>query len=174
MTATAMAGLLGIDRALVGRMAQEGILPRGADGRFEPLATMSAYIKHLRARAKERSQSAAHSILQEARAEEIKLRTAERLNQLLPVEVVEGFVDFWLGPIKSELAGIPARVTRDVALRKMIERELDSMLHRLADRAERGAAMAERGIDPLEGEEKPRTNRRRTAKRSSNAQVKKD
>jgi phage terminase Nu1 subunit (DNA packaging protein) len=172
VTATAMAALLQIDRALVGRMAADGILPRGADGRFDPIAAMSAYIKHLRTKARERSQSAAHSILQEARAEEIRLRTAERLRELIEMTDALAAIDSTFGTIKSEMSGIPARVTRDLSMRRTIEKELDGVLSRAAARLEKAAAALESGADPLDDNRAPAT--RRKMRRSTNAQSSKD
>ena len=61
-------------------------------------------------------------------------------------------IDEICGAFRTELSGLPARVTRDVTLRRTIEREINGMLGRIADIAEANAARLE-GAAPgdLEG-----------------------
>jgi hypothetical protein len=40
----------------------------------------------------------------------------------------EEMVEKWAGALRSELSGVPARVTRDVTMRRTIEREINDAL----------------------------------------------
>lgn len=73
----------------------------------------------------------------DARAAEIEIRTAERLKtlQLLGRDVDLAVVDAVLGPMRSDLQSVPARVTKDLALRQRLEGELNGVLDSAADRA---------------------------------------
>lgn len=97
-----------------------------------------AYIRHLRERHSRRNGSDSH--LREARAREIEVRTAQRLGKLVRLEEFDDFVDELCGIFRTELSGLPARVTRDLMLRRAIEREITGMLHRVADVCEVNAA----------------------------------
>lgn len=167
VTATAMAALLQIDRALVGRMAADGILPRGSDGRFDPIPTMSAYIKHLKTKTRERSASASHAQLQEARAKEITLRTAERIRELIEMTDAIAAIDSIFGTVRGELSGLAARITRDLSLRRQIDGEIDAALSRVAARLDKAATALEAGGDPLEDGGKSPRRTQRTRKRTN-------
>jgi phage terminase Nu1 subunit (DNA packaging protein) len=110
-----------------------------------------AYISHLRDRRSKPSAADAH--LREARAREIEVRTAERLGKLVAVEEFDAMIDAICGTFRTELSGLPARVTRDVMLRRTIETEITGILHRIADIAEANAARLEgAGSGTVEGE----------------------
>ena len=100
-----------------------------------------AYIRYLRER--HSKPGAADSHLREARAREIEVRTAERLGKLVAVEEFDAMIDELCGVFRTELSGLPARVTRDVMLRRTIEREINGILNRIADVAEANAARLE-------------------------------
>ena len=99
------------------------------------------YIRYLRER--HSKPNAANSHLREARAREIEVRTAERLGKLVAVEEFDAMIDAICGTFRTELSGLPARVTRDVTLRRTMEREITGMLDRIADIAEATAARLE-------------------------------
>ncbi len=92
-----------------------------------------AYIRHLRERHSRRNGSNSH--LREARAREIEVRTAQRLGKLVPLEDFDAFVDELCGIFRTELSGLPARVTRDLMLRRTVEQEITVMLHRVSARS---------------------------------------
>ena len=75
--------------------------------------------------------------LQRRAPAEIEIRTAERLKtlQLLGRDVDIAVVDAVLGPMRSDLQSVPARVTKDLALRQRLEGELNGVLDSAADRA---------------------------------------
>jgi phage terminase Nu1 subunit (DNA packaging protein) len=65
------------------------------------------------------------SRVQEARANEIELRTAREKRDLIHVDDLIPLFSDVLGTLRSELSGLPAAVTRDPELRAKVEKELD-------------------------------------------------
>ncbi len=134
---SAVAEHFGISRTAARDLEIQNVIDRSAGLD----ACRIAYIRYLRER--HSKPSAADSHLREARAREIEVRTAERLGKLVAVEEFDAMIDELCGVFRTELSGLPARVTRDVALRRTIEREINGMLGRIADIAEANAARLE-------------------------------
>ena len=89
------------------------------------------YIAHLRARRS--NGSAAADALRAAKAREIEIRTAERERKLIAVEELNIAWDFCIGVLVTNLNCVPARCTRDLALRQTIEHEIDVARSTAAD-----------------------------------------
>lgn len=78
-----------------------------------------------------------------ARARQLEIENARRDGQLCELSEAIEFVDDVIGPLKSELQGFAARITRDLELRQKIEIEINGVLARASDRAAaEGAALA--------------------------------
>ncbi|MGY3130103.1 hypothetical protein ACVWZM_000785 [Bradyrhizobium sp. USDA 4501] len=139
------------------QLQREGSLPRGSRGMIPFIAGVRALIRFLRDSERRSSKSAADSRVRDARAREIELRNLENERRLVQIEDVNGLVDEMVGTFRSELAGLAPRVTRDLSLRRTIDRALHDILHRLADAfnekahllgASSAAAGAVEGSDP--------------------------
>lgn len=104
---------------------------------------MKGYLGLLRERVRVNT-GTANNRLREARAVEIELRTAERLRKLCPIEDFATFIDLICGAFRSELGSLPARVTRDLPMRRVIEREINGVLTRVADICAANASRLER------------------------------
>ncbi|MCA1419480.1 hypothetical protein [Bradyrhizobium sp. BRP23] len=115
------------------QLQREGSLPRGSRGMIPFIAGVRALIRFLRDSERRSSKTAADSRVRDARAREIELRNLENERRLVQVEDVNGLVDEMVGTFRSELAGLAPRVTRDLTLRRTIDRALHDILHRLAD-----------------------------------------
>jgi hypothetical protein len=61
---------------------------------------------------------AAESALKLAKAREIELRTAERARELIEFDEACAVLDDIIGGITSDLSGLPAAATRDLAMRR--------------------------------------------------------
>lgn len=62
----------------------------------------------------------------------------------MAVTEFDTFVDELCGVFRTELSGLPARITRDLPMRRTIEREINGVLTRIADIAAANAARLER------------------------------
>lgn len=99
------------------------------------------------------NKSAAASRATDARTREIELRIAERRRDLIPMEDAKAELAAVVSEVRSEIVGIGTRITRDLELRRQIDREADGILQRLAERAEQASrALAAEG-DPVEAEQ---------------------
>jgi hypothetical protein len=137
VTASILALALGISRKRVEQLAGDGAIPRLGKGRFPLLASIAGYVAWLKDEQRRVAKSAGNSRINDARAAEIEVRTAERLKTLQGLGRDEGLavVDAVLGPMRSDLQSVPARVTKDLALRRRLEGVLNGVLDSAADRA---------------------------------------
>jgi hypothetical protein len=73
----------------------------------------------------------------------LRLKIEEEQGRLMEhAEHIE-ILDELVGLVRTELAALPARLTRDLQERRRIERAVDEILHRMADRAEEMARLAD-------------------------------
>lgn len=76
---------------------------------------------------------------------EIANKRAER--HLVPREDVDYAVDYVMGVVVEELSGLPARITRDVPLRRKIEDEIFKSRHRMAEAVSTSARILAEGSE---------------------------
>ncbi len=135
--------LLGLTTRQVQRLAREGAILRDGRRGFT-VASVAAAIarRHGRADGEKR--------IADARAAEIELRIAARRRELIPYEEAVAALDDVVGAVREEASGLPARITRDLALRRKIEQEVDGFLGRLSNRLSKAAAALEAGSAALE------------------------
>jgi hypothetical protein len=123
----------------VNQLVREGWIEKGGRNGYTIVGAVQGYIRFLKDEQRRASKSAALSRVQDARAREIELRTAREEHLLIETAEAIGVVDEIVGGLRSEVAGVPARLTRDVDLRRKIEAELDDVFRRAADRFEQKA-----------------------------------
>lgn len=135
------AGLIGIEQAAqllmlssmrLRQLAADGYCPKPVKGKVPLVGIVQGYVKFLRSENRENSQSASQSRVRDARAREIELRIAERDARLIDIEEHDSVLDLIVGGLRSNLLSLPQRVTRDRALRRTIEAELDGAFERTA------------------------------------------
>ena len=143
LTTAAATDLLMVSPQRLYQMEAEGRFARVSANRWCTVEIVKGYIRLLRDMARVNT-GAANNRLREARAVEIELRTSERLGKLCPVEDFAAFVDLVCGGFRTELGGLPARVTRDLPMRRIIEREVNGVLTRVADICAANASQLER------------------------------
>lgn len=145
---------LDLSRVRIVQLVNEGALPRNDDGSFDLDACRVAYIRYLRSEDRRGAKSVTASRVQEARAKEIELRTAREEARLVPLESVQAAVADILGTYRYELTGVPAAVTRDLAFRAEIEKQLNDAIDRCRQRFDQvGDALRAGREVSLEGEE---------------------
>jgi phage terminase Nu1 subunit (DNA packaging protein) len=145
---------LDLSRVRVVQLVKEGALPRNADDSFDLDACRIAYIHYLRSEDRRGAKSATASRVQEARAKEIELRTAREEGRLVPMDDVNAAIADILGTYRSELNGVPAASSRDLAVRGEIEKQLNDAIDRCRQRFEKVSDDLRAGREvSLEGEE---------------------
>jgi hypothetical protein len=125
------------------QLVKGGFIPKAERGRYTVLGVVHGRIKSLQDEQNRSSKSASASRVQDARAEEIKLRLDEKRGALVAQGQAEAVnvIDEFFGGLKSDLLAIPARVTGDLALRRKIEHGIDEAF---ADAGKRAVTAADR------------------------------
>ncbi len=147
------ARLLLISDERIRQLQKQGYIPRAPKRGLVPLVgAVQGYLRYLKDEERQSSKSAAASRVTDARTREIELRIAERQRDLIPQEDARAVIGEMAAMVKAEFVGLPARVTRDLDLRRTLEQEVDASFARLAASAERArSALATGGLD-LEAE----------------------
>jgi hypothetical protein len=152
ISSAAMCQLLMLSRVRLDQLVSEGVIFRHAPGQFRLVETIQNYIRWMRDDARRHSKSAAASRVTDARAREIEIKTEQRLGRLVPLTVYDEMIENFAGLVRSEFAGLATTSTRDLVLRRIIEREVNARLRRIAEfaRAESIRLEAVRGFDDTE------------------------
>ena len=130
-----MAELLQLTQSRVTQLVRVGTLPRESKGFYDVKDTVQAYVRFLREQQKRQQVNTADNRIRDARAKDIEARTAQRLGSLVPLTLFDEMLHGFAGVVRSELSGMPAACTRDLIMRRIIERELNARLHRMAEYA---------------------------------------
>ncbi len=141
------AGLLKVTPRRVQQLVKEGWIKKSGRGGYSLVAVVHGYIDFLQDEERRSSKGAAASAVQEARAREIQLRTDREFGQLISMTDAEAVFGDVIGGLRSELAGVPAACTRDLAQRTVIEGHLSDAIGRARSRFEeaRAALLSGRG-----------------------------
>ena len=139
VSVTEAAAIFGRTPRWVQALAARGNIRVGR-GLYDLAGLVQAALAEMEGRLEGSARAVAANRASEARAREIELRIAERQRDLIPVEDAKAVVAQIAGLAKAELVGLPARFTRDPETKKRLEVEVDAMLRRMADAAERAAA----------------------------------
>lgn len=140
------ARLLMISDERIRQLQKQGYIPKAEKrGMVQLVGAVQGYLRYLKDDERRSAKSAADSRVRDARALEIELRVAERSRDLIPVEDALADMAELAAAVRSELAGLPARLTRIMDERQKIETEVDGVLTRLSERAAQKAAALEDG-----------------------------
>lgn len=138
--------LLMLTKQRVQQLVKAGYIPKPAKDTYPVVGAVQGYIKFLKDDERRTSKVQADSRVRDARAKEIELRIAERERDLIPIEDAKGEIAALVSDVRAEIVGLGARVTRDMELRRQIDTEVDGILGRLAERAEKtGVALETEG-----------------------------
>jgi phage terminase Nu1 subunit (DNA packaging protein) len=123
--------LIGKGETHVLMLVKTGFLKKIGTGRYRVADVAQAALKFRESEDRQSSQTEETKRVQNARAKEIELRTARAQGRLIEVEDLKFWMDETLGMFRSELWGLPAASTRDLALRSDIQKHLDFALDRI-------------------------------------------
>ncbi len=137
--------LLMIGTERIRQLSKMGYIPIPKRGHTTIVGAVQGYIRFLKEDARKDTRTQADSRVRDARAKEIELRNAVRLRELIPVEDAQAALDLVVGRVREEISGLPARVTRDLVLRRKIEAEVNEAQGRIAESLGTSAAFIETG-----------------------------
>jgi hypothetical protein len=143
VTATALAAHLFCSREAIARLEKQHVLQRLPDGGYDLDDCRRRVLEHLRERRP--AVSTARQEFEKARAEREKMRAAQMAGTLCRVSDFHEAHDALLLYMVAGLTAIPARCSRDLAMRKTIQAELNAWRGAVADEFKRRAEELGRG-----------------------------
>jgi hypothetical protein len=114
------------------QLVKDGYIPKPAKNSYPLVGVVQGYIRFLRDEDRRSSKTAAESGLKAARQKEVELRIAERSRDLIDVREHSDIVDEMAGMFVAGLSALPARVTKDMSMRRQIEAGCDSIRNDIA------------------------------------------
>ena len=126
------ADLLGVTVERVGQLVRSGHIERIGRGKTTTRSAVQGYAAFLKESSDRATRTSAQERVAAARAAEIEQRTAVRNRELIPIEESLQAMQILVGIVVSEAETVPARVTRDMALRRKIEDAIRDMRSRIA------------------------------------------
>jgi hypothetical protein len=112
------------------QLVRDGWIKKLGKNRYRVVDVVQGYIKHLQDENRRAQKSAAASRVQDARAAQIEMLTARDMGKLVDVDDVLTWQSEILGALRSELTGVPAATTRDLAVRAEIEKQINAAVDR--------------------------------------------
>lgn len=146
-----LAHVLGLTPQRIGQLTQSGVLGKLGHGRYALAANVQAYVAYKvenESRRADGDRSNPGDEVKRERARKLKLENDEREHALVDTSDAIAALDAIVGLLRADLAGVPARVTDDVPLRRQIEHAIDATLGGLADRLKKASADLRTGRDP--------------------------
>ena len=149
-TTPRMAEAFGISHQRVAQLRDEGVLSYDGKNRFHRDNTTRAYATWQRNQLKSLHTNTSEGRVREARATEIEIRTAERSRKLIAIDEALESNAAVCGYMRTEFGGLAARVTRDLVLRRDIEKAVNDSFARIASRCIEEARYLETGRVPVD------------------------
>jgi hypothetical protein len=146
VTANSLATHLGCTRQNIARLTAEAVIEQRSDGHYDQTASRLRYIKHLRMPRSSRAEADAAHV--RAKAEMLQIKIMERQRKLVLREDANALIDEICGVVLTHLSGMAARCSRDMAVRRAIDRVVYEVRTELAQVCTRMAD--ERGEPPLD------------------------
>lgn len=150
ITIEVAARLLMLTPQRVNQLVSAGYIQRPKRGFTTIVSAVQGYIRFLKDEDRKNTKSHAASEAVKARADEINLRIAERRRDLIPQEDANLALDIVVGEVNKQFTGLPARITRDLRLRREIEAKLNEAKGKIAEALAAGRVVAETGRDPTD------------------------
>jgi hypothetical protein len=161
-TTAQLAACWSVTKQRVGQLVAEGWFKPldGHRGLFNWMDANSGHARYMRDEGRRTTKSAAESRVRDARAEEILLRVGLRSGDLMEHAEHTAIIDEVVGLFRSELSGLPARLTRDLQERGRIEQVVYDILERISARAAEAARndpVARSGGDKADADDNARS-----------------
>lgn len=150
-----LAKLVGVTDRQLRNLATEGVIPKPERRKYELRASVLAIIDRARSQAASAADEQRIAFMQ-AKREALELQTAEKRREVIHIDEHHAVLDLIVAKVREEVIGLPARVTRDMDLRRKLETEAHATLNRLSKSLDDAAEAIRRGdktLDDLLGEE---------------------
>ncbi|MGN7870535.1 hypothetical protein [Paracoccus sp. 22332] len=140
------AGILTIGPERVRQLIKSGHVPRGPRGKVNLVAAIQGYVAFLKEAAEKAAQPPSRERINNARERQIELLIAKEERALIPIEDAIMAMDKVVGVTNAELSGLPARITRDMGIRRKAEAEVHGVRKRISDALAKMSGAARTGI----------------------------
>ena len=134
ITLTQAGKILNISAQWLRELGKRGYIPVAVDGKLPMDKVVQGYLTWLKSSNVLAGKNTAANKLQTLRAEEIELRIAQRLNQLMPTKDFSASIEIIYEIVHSEMKNLPSLVTSKPALQQQINTELDQIFKRTRER----------------------------------------
>jgi hypothetical protein len=132
VTASALGPHIGCSRQNVVKLADEGVIERRADGLFDQDQSRLRYIRFLQSARRNSARSEADAALARSKARLMELRIGQQERTLMRVDEALEVVDAITGLYLTKLSELPARATRDLSVRRSIDKVVREIRDELA------------------------------------------
>lgn len=149
------ARLLMVTEQWVRDLGKKGYITGIERGKVPLVSAVQGYINWIKDEERRSSKTATASKVQEERALEIKQRRELAAGNLVELQAVGALVADVFGVLRSEFAGIPAAVTRDLSMRGDIESRQNDAFARARERFEKQSMALRSNLDRPMGDEAP-------------------
>lgn len=130
-------------------LADRGFIVRAGRGLYDLKKSVQGYVRFIRETEVAAATTPERGGLDAERTRKLRLENDEREGRLVDTGLALNAVDAIAGMIRTDLAGLPARISEDVTIRRRAEDAIDTVLAGLADRFTKAGAALEQGRDPL-------------------------
>lgn len=157
LTVTQVAKMIDVTPRFVQMMVKDGFIRQEKRGEYKVLDVIRGLKAYYEDKLDQASKKNAANRATDARTRMLEQQMEIRTRNLVPRSDFYKAQDFVVAQHRAEISGLPARVTRDIPLRRKIETELDRIFANTAERIERAAHALEAGGAVLEaiGEANP-------------------
>ena len=118
--------LTGFTKQYLHTLEHDGIVSRIGRDQWQLASTIRSLITYLRSENRRGPRGVAHARLADMKAKTLAIRLQREANELVPYDQVCEAIDLIVGSLVSTLTSVPARCTRDLSLRRIIEGEIDA------------------------------------------------
>jgi phage terminase Nu1 subunit (DNA packaging protein) len=126
--------IFGCHATQIEKLEREGWIKREGVNQWSIIKTIGGVMRYYLDPSRRAVKSTAETRVSAARAREIELRTARRAGELCETEEAIAFADDVFGMVRSDFSGLPAMVTRDLNIRRDIEKAVNDILNRISAR----------------------------------------
>lgn len=146
--------IMGITARRVQMLEKESVFKKRGRGKYVLAGAGEAYAKYLsKSEVDRREGTPVRELVDIERARKLKLENDQLENTLLPTQLALSAVDLIMGVLQSELAGLPAQASDDVAVRHKVEDGCTRVLKSVSERFEKAGEAMEAGRDPFDTSE---------------------
>lgn len=141
LPASEMAATIGLKPRRLQQLAEAGLIPPSNGGQYDFVGTVQGYLSYLQDDERRSTNVVSANRLSDVRAQEIEERV-QRRKEVMKADALKAcmaLVDEAAGGLKADLLSIPARVTKDLPLRRRIEDEITAALNAGSKRASAAA-----------------------------------